>query len=131
MDRPRRMRILYFAFGWGCFAMGVVGAVLPLLPTTPFMLLALWAFSRSSKRFHDWLYNHRWFGAGLRNWNEYRVVPWSVRLTAYVSMLGSLSYTAFIADFHWLIPTVTALVVLVGVFFISRCPTKRPEPSEL
>jgi uncharacterized membrane protein YbaN (DUF454 family) len=90
------------------------------------MLLALWAFSRSSKRFHDWLYNHPWFGPGLRNWNEHRVVPWSVRLTAYFSMLASLSYTAFIADFHWIIPTTTALVVLVGVFFISRCPTKAP-----
>ena len=106
--------------------MGVVGAALPLLPTTPFMLLALWGFSRSSKRFHDWLYNHRWFGPSLQNWSEYRVVPWSVRLTAYVSMLASLSYTAFIADFHWLVPTTTAAVVLVGVLVISRCPTERP-----
>lgn len=129
MARPPRMRILYFAFALGCLAVGAIGAVLPLLPTTPFMLLALWGFSKSSERFHDWLYNHRWFGPGLHNWNEYRVVPWPVRLTAYVSMLASLSFTAFIADFHWLIPTATAIVVLVGVFFISRCPTKKPELS--
>ena len=126
MRSTRRTRILYFVFAWCCFAVGVVGAVLPLLPTTPFMLLALWGFSRSSRRFHHWLYNHRWFGPGLQNWSTHRVVPWPVRITAYVSMLASLSYTAFIADFHWSIPVATAVLVLVGVLFISRCPTARP-----
>lgn len=101
--------------------------MLPLVPTTPFMLLALWAFSRSSLRFHDWLFTHRWFGPSLQNWANYRVVPWSVRLAAYVSMLASLSYTSFVADVHWAVPVSTAIVVLIGVMFISRYPAKRPD----
>jgi hypothetical protein len=90
------------------------------------MLLALWAFSRSSRRFHDWLYNHRIFGARLRSWYEHRVVPWPVKLTAYASMLASLSYVSFVADYHWAIPTATAVLILVGIYFISRCPSKPP-----
>ncbi len=125
--RSRRLRLLYLAFGWGCFGVGVIGALLPLLPTTPFMLMALWAFSRSSQRVHDWLYNHRIFGPRLQNWDTDRVVPWPIKLTAYISMLGSLSYTAFIGDFHWAIPISTALLILVGIYFISRCPSKPPD----
>lgn len=118
-----RARIAYFALAWLFFAIGVIAAFLPLLPTTPFMLLALWAFSRSSERFHDWLYTHRLFGAPLRNWHNERVIPLYVRGTAYASMLGSLVFTAFIADFHWALPVAIAVVAIVGITFISRCPS--------
>jgi len=52
------MKPLYFLLGWCFFGLGAVGTVVPGLPTTPFMLLALWAFSKSSQHFHDWLYTH-------------------------------------------------------------------------
>jgi uncharacterized membrane protein YbaN (DUF454 family) len=130
--RVNRARLFYFVLAWCFFAVGVLGALLPLLPTTPFMLLALWSFSRSSQRFHDWLYNHRIFGAGLQNWHHERVVPWSVKITAYVSMLVSVLYTALIADFHPAIPAATALLCAIGVFFIARCPSKASaEPGQL
>ncbi len=125
--RSRRARYLYFGAAWVFFALGVVGALLPLLPTTPFMLLALWAFSRSSARFHHWLYTHRWFGPPLQNWHTHRVVPWSVRLVAYTSMTASTVYTGFIGDYHWAIPTATGVLSAIGIYFISRCPTRPPE----
>ena len=58
--------------GWTFFALGLLGTVLPLVPTTPFMLLALWAFSVGSERFHRWLYHHPVFGPPLRRWSEER-----------------------------------------------------------
>ena len=59
----RRARPIYLVLGWVFFSLGAVGVVLPLLPTTPFMVLALWAFSRGSVRFEQWLYHHPVFDA--------------------------------------------------------------------
>ena len=122
----RGARLPFFILGWLCFGVGVLGAFLPLLPTTPFMLLALWAFSRSSERFRLWLWAHKRFGPPLQNWKRHRVVSVPVRVTAYLSMTASLAFTAFLRDFHWAVPGATAALCLVGVVFISRCPTRPP-----
>lgn len=64
------MRILWFGLGAASLALGAVGAVLPLLPTVPFLLLAAFCFARSSKRVHDWLIGHPVFGPPIRDWRE-------------------------------------------------------------
>ncbi|VAW74625.1 Hypothetical protein DUF454, partial [hydrothermal vent metagenome] len=74
------MKALYFVLGISFFSLGAVGAVLPGLPTTVFMLLALWAFSRSSKRFHDWLYHHPLFGPSLQQWHEHQIIPKNAKI---------------------------------------------------
>jgi len=109
----------------------VLAALLPLLPTTPFMLLALWSFSRSSQRFHHWLYNHRIFGPRLREWSMYRTVPWPIKLSAYGSMVASLAYLAFLAQAHWAIVSTAAAVMLVGVCVIGHFPSKRHDTGDV
>ena len=58
-------RWLFFTFGWLNVVVGVVGVVVPGLPTTVFLIIALWAFSKSSERFRTWLWNHHRFGLGM------------------------------------------------------------------
>ena len=89
------MRSLYFLLGWCFFGLGAVGTVVPGLPTTPFMLLALWAFSKSSQRFHDWLYSHRVFGPPLQQYRTHRVIPGKAKLLAVATMAVSLGYLVF------------------------------------
>ena len=69
------MRPLLFVLGCLFFVTGFVGVFVPVLPTTPLMLLALWCFARSSNRFHDWLYTHRVFGPPLQQYRRHRVIP--------------------------------------------------------
>jgi uncharacterized protein len=71
-----RMRILYLCLGWLMVATGIVGAFLPVLPTTPFLLVALWCFSKSSPKLESWLLSHPKFGPSLRNWREKGAILW-------------------------------------------------------
>ena len=121
------MRPLYFLLGWCFFGLGAVGTVVPGLPTTPFMLLALWAFSKSSQRFHDWLYTHRLFGPPLHQWRTNRVIPGKAKLLAVATMVASLGYLVFFTGISVWLKVLTALVMLCGAAFILSKPSQAPE----
>lgn len=70
----RLKKILLIVLGGFCVLLAIAGAVLPLLPTTPFLLLALACFANSSPRFHQMLLNNRWFGETLRQWEDSRTI---------------------------------------------------------
>lgn len=121
------MKPLYFLLGWCFFGLGAVGTVVPGLPTTPFMLLALWAFSKSSQRFHDWLYSHRVFGPPLHQWRTHRVIPGKAKLLAVTTMTVSLGYLVFFTGISIWLKVLTALVMLYGAAFILSKPSRAPE----
>lgn len=125
-------RALWFVAAWLFFVLGVVGTVLPLVPTTPFLLLALWAFSRCSARFHHWLYHHRIFGPPLQRWRRERVVPLRVKAVAVGSMLASMAWVTFVTRPPWYGLAAMAAVVAAGLTFIARVPSRprRPEAEE-
>jgi uncharacterized membrane protein YbaN (DUF454 family) len=76
------MRGLFLALGLVCVALGFAGVVLPVLPTTPFMILAAACFARSSTRLERWLLRHRRFGPTLRDWRERGAIPARAKLAA-------------------------------------------------
>jgi uncharacterized membrane protein YbaN (DUF454 family) len=123
-ELPRNQRWAFFGLGWVFFGLGVAGILLPVVPTTPFMLLALWAFSRSSRRFHDWLYHHRVFGPPLQRWRRERVVPWWTKAIALTSMAASMAYVALILRPPWYGVVATAAVIAAGATYIARIPTR-------
>ncbi len=79
---------ILFVIGWFFVVLGLLGVIMPLLPTTPFLLISLMCFSRSSPKFYDWLFNHRVVGKPLRDWQERRYIP------PYVIVLGILMVSA-------------------------------------
>jgi len=120
------MRVVYFSLGWIFFALGIIGILLPVMPTTPFMLLALWGFARSSDKFHNWLYTHRFFGPPLRQWNEHRVIPLIAKIMSVSFM--SISFVMMMFSSYlvmWQKLTVAALM-LYGAWFILSKPSKPP-----
>ncbi len=128
--RDDLLRALFASLGLLFFALGIIGVVLPGLPTTPFMLLALWAFSRSSGRLHDWLYNHSMFGASLQQWQQYRVIPRKAKIVAVLTMFASLSYLFLFTAVALWFKGVTALFILIGAAFILSRPSRIPPPAE-
>jgi uncharacterized protein len=122
-----RFRFAFMALGFVCVGLGVLGAFLPLLPTTPFLLVALWAFSRSSRRFHDWLYTHPRFGPRLREWREYGTVPVKVKVSALSAMAVSPALLAFVARVRWPVLAGAAAFMLVGATYVLTRPSRPPQ----
>lgn len=126
----RARRAIYAGFGLVCVVLGVIGAFLPVLPTTPFLILALWAFSSSSKRLEAWLLTHKRFGPRLRAWRTHRVIPLAVKLTAWGSMVVSLTIMTLVGA-----PTVaivaSAGLMAIGALYIAHCPSRlQRDPSD-
>lgn len=82
-------------------ALAVVGVFVPVLPTTPFLLLAAACFVRSSPRLYAWLIHHKWFGAHLRHYRAHRAVSLSAKITALVLLWGVIGTTAAFAVTTW------------------------------
>ena len=79
---PKAIRWIYLCAGWICTGLGILGAFLPVLPTTPFLLVALWAFSNSSPRLKEWLYHHPRYGETLQDWFEHGTIGVGVKVVA-------------------------------------------------
>lgn len=107
-------RRLFLVAGFISLALGVVGIPLPLLPTTPFLLLAAWLFARSSERFYIWLMNHRLFGEVIRNYRDKGGVRLKVKVFAVVLLWLTIGLSACLAvDSLWI--RLLLLIIAVGV----------------
>ncbi len=80
------VRVAFAALGTLFLLLGIVGVFMPILPTTPFLLLATACYARSSHRFYNWLMNHPAFGPLIVEWRTYRSIPWRIKLVAVVTM---------------------------------------------
>lgn len=115
------LRPFLLAFGWLNVGLGVIGALLPVMPTTVFLLIALWAFSKSSRRFHRWLYTHPKLGPTLWDWHEHRVIPTRAKVLALSTMAASLAYVSFGLAQSWALPAGLACVLgAVALFIVTR-----------
>lgn len=97
--------------------LGIIGIFLPLLPTTPFILLASACFMRSSPVFHRWLHQHNTFGPIITHWHQHRAISRKVKARGAVCMVLSFSFSIWIVPHFWLkIGLVVMLVVLLSWF---------------
>ena len=119
----RGVRWLYLAGGWIFLALGAAGIVLPVLPTTPFVLLAAWCFSRGSTRLHRWLLDNRTFGPTIRAWEEHRVIPLRIKMLASAVMLLLVGSMLVGANAARPANIAAVLLVAVGLTFIWSKPS--------
>jgi len=125
--RPAPLRWLLVGTGVLCTALAVVGAVLPLVPTTPFLLLACACFARSSPRLQQKLLENRLFGAYLREWQRDRTIPARAKLKAYALVAATFGTSIALVDGAW----PRALLAVLGLALLAllaRLPTSRPGP---
>jgi len=123
------LRLVLILIGCLATALAIAGALLPGLPTTPFLLVALWAFARSSQRLYGWIQRVPLLRNALieaRRFEEKRAVRPAVKATAIVVAWGSVVLMAFtLGDARPVLLTVTALAALAGTIFMWWIPTDR------
>lgn len=101
-------------------ALGVVGLVLPLLPTTPFLLLGAYGFARSSPRLHAWLVNHPQLGGYIRDWQAHRAIGRRAKLAAASAMLAAFGLSVALGLAPALLVVQGAVLLAAGAFVLSR-----------
>lgn len=122
------MKPFYFVLAWFFFALGIIGAFLPILPTTPFLLLSAWLFSKSSPRFHQWLLELPVAGEGIRDWQDNRVIRPRAKILCSVMILLSLVIIFMNAKILiWVKITVSVILISVWAFVITRKSQSIPE----
>ena len=125
LHRSRLVRALLWIAGSLSLVLGVIGIVLPGLPTTPFILLAAACYAKASPRLHAWLLNHRWFGPMLRDWESDRSLTRRTKTVAVVSMLVMVGFPVW--TFHGRLALQLVLLVTgaIGAFVVLRIPTRK------
>lgn len=120
------VRYMLLGVGWLFLAIGAIGVFLPVLPTVPFLLITAWAWSKSSKRLHKWLYGNKTYGPYLVAWDRYGVIPPRAKALAIGTMaVGWLFLTLYVATSFWL-PLIVGIVELAIIAFILTRPSRAP-----
>lgn len=136
-ERNKVIRAFWLFIGMICLVLGAIGIVLPILPTTPFLLAAAACFCKSSTRMYNWLLNNKWFGEYIRNYKEGRGLPMKTKIIALaVLWITIISSAVFLLN--RLLPSqlvlpmqLTMVAVAVGVsVHIIRLPTLKKRVSE-
>lgn len=119
------MRPVYFLLGMVSLIVGIVGVVLPLIPTTGPLLLAAFFFARSSNRFHDWLTTHPRFGPLIADFRAGLGIPLKTKVWALTAMVTAFTIgTVFVAT-HWIARVVVSAVGVWAIAYVARLPISR------
>ena len=118
-------KIILITIGWSCVGLAFVGTFVPGIPTTIFLIVALWAFAKSSKKFHSWLVNHKRFGPILQNWESHKVVPRKAKILMVILQISA------VIIFHYSLQNIylTAILIITLVFvarYVLSLPSELP-----
>lgn len=123
VEKSPTRRKLYIALAYVSFALGIVGLVLPAIPTAPFVILSAWAAMRGSRKMHRWLRQHKYFGQMIRNWEDEGAVPRRAKWVATISMALGAAWLFYLLEHKWI-----ALVMVAGMAAVAVWLWLRPEP---
>ena len=121
-------RVFLILLGWLCVGLASVGIFVPGIPTTPFLIVALWAFAKSSKKFHTWLINHKRFGLILRNWESHKVVPKKAKILMIVLQISAVVMIQFSLNNYFITISLFAILFFVAWYVLSL-PSKIPNKA--
>jgi len=125
-SRHRSVRYALLAVGWLSVALGVIGIFLPVLPTTPFLLLAAACFVRSSRRFYLWLVMHPRLGPWIRDYLDGQGIPRKAKVYALSLMWASIALSCYLVPMFWARAFMLTSAVLVSIYILRQKTLPNP-----
>lgn len=130
------IKMVYLIGGWICIGLAVLGVFLPILPTTPLVLLAAFLFSKSSDKLHRWLLANRLFGKIILDWQESGVIRMRAKIASTAIIVPLFAYTLGFVNVHLIVKLLIAPIGLWVLWFIWSRPsapnrTESPEQPDL
>jgi len=132
LDRSKISRLLWFTAGFIVMTIGLIGIIVPGLPTTPLMILAAACFAKSSQRFYDWIINNKMFGQHVKNYREGNGIPKKSKPIILVTMWTFVLFAVLIAIPDSAPPVskiATLVLAVIGTIFILRIPNLSQDDS--
>ncbi|UAN64190.1 DUF454 family protein [Serratia sp. JSRIV006] len=123
-------RWLLIILGWLAVVLATLGVMLPLLPTTPFLLLAAWCFARSSPRFHHWLLYRSWFGSYLRHWQQHKALPPGAKWKAVLVIVLTFAASLWLVNLWWVRGVLLAILVILLTFMLRLPVIDLPQQKQ-
>jgi uncharacterized membrane protein YbaN (DUF454 family) len=124
VQRPTGLkRGLFIVAGTICLGLGALGIILPLLPTTPFLLLSAACYLRGSDRMYQWLLNNKWFGTYIRNYREGKGIPLRGKISALVLLWVTISFTIIFIINIGVIRLILFIIATVVSIYLIKLPT--------
>ncbi|WP_313519818.1 YbaN family protein [Pseudomonas sp.] len=120
LSRNRWVRYVLLGIGWASVALGVIGIFLPVLPTTPFLLLAAACFARSSKRFYEWLVGHPRLGPWIRDYLDGEGIPLKGKVYAIGLMWASIALSCYLVPQFWARTFMLTSAVCVSLYILKQ-----------
>jgi uncharacterized protein len=120
------LRLLLIAAGTLCVILGAIGIFVPVMPTTPFLLVAAACYARSSDRFYRWLLNSRFLGTYIRNYREGLGMTLGAKVFTLTMLWVGIGYSAYLVD-HLAIRLLLAVIAIGVTSHLVSLPTHRPE----
>lgn len=114
---------IFGTIGVIALGLGLVGIVVPLVPTTPFLLLAAACFMRSSDRLYGWLINHKWFGGYIKSYREHRAITRRARIVSLAVLWSAMSYAILVIAPMWWLRILLALIAVGVSLYLLRLKT--------
>lgn len=115
-------RIFYLVIGWFFVALAFAGVVLPVLPTTPFLIVAMGCFARSSPRLEAWLLSHPSFGPVLTDWRTHGAIPRRAKMFAYSGMSAGYVFFWVASSPGWPLAAGVAALMASGAAYVATRP---------
>ena len=118
-------KLILLGIGWLCVGLAFVGVFVPGIPTTIFLIIALWAFARSSKKIHNCLLNHKRFGPILHNWQNHKVVPQKAKILMVILQISAVIIIHYSINNVFITFGVAVILIFVA-WYVLLLPSRIP-----